>query len=24
VVRGDLNPMWSAVTKLLSLTERLY
>jgi two-component system cell cycle response regulator len=24
VVRGDLNPMWSAVTKLLSLTERVY
>jgi two-component system cell cycle response regulator len=24
VVRGDLNLMWSAVTKLLSLTERLY
>lgn len=24
VVRGDLNPMWSAVTKLLSMTERLY
>jgi CheY-like chemotaxis protein len=24
VVRGDLNPMWSAVTKLLSLAGRLY
>jgi CheY-like chemotaxis protein len=24
VVRGDLNPMWSAVTRLLSLSQRVY